>query len=364
MRAQAPVLAGLAAGGLGALATGVVSLGLRSPDAAFLNSLSVGLSTLVLGLLAGLGWRQLSASGAGRRAFIGIWVGFGILVIGAAALSETLIEGMLTYAVPLGVLAFVATGVLTPLLAPYLVGQRRLATPAVLLLGAGVCAMLAGRAAPPSEAIALPTLIASPIASPMASPQPVVGASPAAPSPVARATTRATGHYANVNFAIGSGSKATFTVREQLARMPLPNDAVVSTSALSGEMHLDGRPSTVQLDLQRLSSDQPNRDKYIRNTLFAGEKSATFSVDQPKPLAEGETVGPLEGTVMGMLTIKGGSYPLSIDWQARDDGDAFSIKGHTTFTWKDVGLDPPSSAALVSAEDLINCDVLLIGRPT
>ena len=67
-----------------------------------------------------------------------------------------------------------------------------------------------------------------------------------------------------VTFTVGEGSEATFTVEEKFARVTLPNDAVMRTTALSGEMHLDGRPSVIEIDLHRLSSDQSRRDGYVR----------------------------------------------------------------------------------------------------
>jgi polyisoprenoid-binding protein YceI len=146
--------------------------------------------------------------------------------------------------------------------------------------------------------------------------------------------------------------------------MPLPNDAVVSSSALTGELHLDGRPSTVQLDLQRLNSDQPNRDRYIRTELFAQERYATFSVDNARALPEGTSKGEtLDGKVTGTLALKSGVYPLTFDFRARDDGDVVYVLAHTTFTWADIGLQTPSSSAIVSADEQVSVDVVVAGRP-
>ena len=63
-------------------------------------------------------------------------------------------------------------------------------------------------------------------------------------------------HYQGITFVVSEGSEPTFTVEEQLVRLPLPNDAVMRTTALSGEVQLDGRPSVIEIDLQQLSSDQ------------------------------------------------------------------------------------------------------------
>src|SRR5258708_6942489 len=79
------------------------------------------------------------------------------------------------------------------------------------------------------------------------------------------AKVRAAGEYAGVKFVVGDGSKATFIVGETLAHMPLPNDAVITDSSVSGQVHLDGSPSVIKLDMRRLRSDQPTRDRYIQD---------------------------------------------------------------------------------------------------
>ncbi len=44
--------------------------------------------------------------------------------------------------------------------------------------------------------------------------------------------------------------------------------AVMRTTALEGEIHLDGRPSMVNIDLHQLGSDQRLRDRYVRGSMF------------------------------------------------------------------------------------------------
>ena len=72
--------------------------------------------------------------------------------------------------------------------------------------------------------------------------------------------SRAIGNFDGVTFMVTDESEATFTVGEQLTRLPLPNDAVLKTNALTGEVFLDGRPSSISIDIHRLSSDQRLRD--------------------------------------------------------------------------------------------------------
>ena len=95
---------------------------------------------------------------------------------------------------------------------------------------------------------------------------------------------REVGDYDGVTFVVSEGSEATFTVTEQLANLPLPIDAVMRTTGLSGEVYLDGRPSTILLDLHSMSSDSDFRDGYVRSRMFGGYDVATFTVEAPDPL--------------------------------------------------------------------------------
>ena len=57
----------------------------------------------------------------------------------------------------------------------------------------------------------------------------------------ADAMERTAGQYEGITFNVSEGSEATFTVEEQLANLPLPNDAVLrTTSALTGIVNFDG----------------------------------------------------------------------------------------------------------------------------
>jgi polyisoprenoid-binding protein YceI len=193
------------------------------------------------------------------------------------------------------------------------------------------------------------------------------GASPTPPTPAPAPSGRQAGRYAGVTFVIGQGSKATFTVGETLAGMALPTNAVVSATALSGELHLDGRPSSIKLDLWRLSSDQPTRDRYIRSSMFPNDQFAVFTVDDPRAVPEGASLAQaLDGRVRvtGTLSIRGRSAPLSFDLEGRDDGGVIYVLGRTTFTWKALGLEAPSSAAVLRVNEDVAVEVLLAGRPS
>ena len=175
---------------------------------------------------------------------------------------------------------------------------------------------------------------------------------------------RSTGDYEGFTFVVSEGSEATFTVEEQLARLPLPNDAVLRTTALSGEVYLDGRPSVVEVDLLQLSSDQTYRDRYVRSRMFSEFPVAVFTVEDiggiPDGLAEGEEV---VTNVEGSLEVHGGFFQLAFEIQARDDGDSLFILGRATFTWDQLEVPRPQAQSVVSIEDEVRVEILLAVVP-
>ncbi len=187
-----------------------------------------------------------------------------------------------------------------------------------------------------------------------------------APTPTPRQVTSSSGadHYKGVTFVISEGSEATFTVEEQLVRLPLPNDAVMRTTALSGRVHLDGRPSVIEVDLQQLSSDQEFRDRYVRSRMFGEHPIGIFTLPSiasiPDGLVSGEEVA---GRLTGSLHIRGNTYPLEFDIEARDDGDVMYVVGRTTVTWEQLDIPVPTARSVVSVENEIRVEVLLALTP-
>ncbi len=201
------------------------------------------------------------------------------------------------------------------------------------------------------------TVAPVPTTAPAATAEPVPTTAPAATT---AAAGRSAGQYDGVSFVVSAGSEATFTVEEQLVRLPLPNDAVMRTEALSGEVHLDGRPSVVQIDLQSLTSDQPFRDRYVSERMFGQHPVATFTVPDLLPLPDGLASGEEVMTqVSGSLDIRGNAFPLTFEVEARDDGDAVFVLGRTTFTWDQLDIPRPTARSVASIEDEVRVEILL-----
>ena len=206
---------------------------------------------------------------------------------------------------------------------------------------------------------------AAPADTPTSAPTPEPTAGQAeAPTAEPAPETRAAGEVEGITFAVGEGSEATFTVREELTSVPLPFDAVIRTTALSGEVHMDGRDSVIEIDLQQLSSDNSFRDRYIRSSMFGEHPTGVVTVkgvsDLPGGFASGDTV---TGEVDGELQMRGVTAPLTFEVEARDDGNVIFILGRTTFTWDELQIPKPTARSVVSLDDEVRVEVLLSVTP-
>ena len=180
--------------------------------------------------------------------------------------------------------------------------------------------------------------------------------------------TGASGAEASVHLApvwtVGEGSEATFTVGEKLALFSLPNDAVVKTGALSGTLRRDG-PSVVVIDLLKLSSDQGQRDRYMRGAMFRNTPRALFTFDHvpamPERFVEARVA---EGTVTGSLSMGGKQVPLTFTGEARYEAGAIHLLAKTTFTWAEAGIRAPNLAGIVEVQDMVRVEVRIVAVPT
>lgn len=218
-------------------------------------------------------------------------------------------------------------------------------------------------AAATTEAPATPTpapTAAAPAPTPTPPPAP---ATPAASTP-AYDEDRAIGDIEGVTFVVAEGSEVTFTVEEQLTRLPLPIEAVMRTEEVSGEFQADGSPVVITIDLHSLTSDQDRRDQYVRQRMFSGHPTATFTVDGDRAFPDGFTDGDEVMTqVEGTLSIRGMEFPLTFDITARDDGNVVYLLGETTFTWADLGMEEPQAGIVVWVAEEVLVNVILALKP-
>ena len=244
------------------------------------------------------------------------------------------------------------------------IGLRRafpLAIAGVILSLTIITAAACGSSEDEDDAGDIQPTTAAPVNTPTSAPTREPTAAPTeAPAP----DSRSAGDVEGITFSVGEGSEATFTVREELTSVPLPFDAVIRTTALSGEVHMDGRDSVIEIDLQQLKSDNTFRDRYIHSRMFGEHPTGVVTVrgvnNLPGGFASGETV---TGEVEGELQIRGVTVPLTFEVEARDDGNVVFILGRTTFTWDELQIPKPTARSVVSLDDEVRVEVLLSVTP-
>jgi polyisoprenoid-binding protein YceI len=164
------------------------------------------------------------------------------------------------------------------------------------------------------------------------------------------------------------GSQARYRVREQLAGISFPNDAVGTSSTVTGTLVLGpngavvSNESKLTLDLRTFKSDQERRDGYLqRNTL----ETETFPLAEFVPRrAEGlphpfPTEPPAQAgfRLIGDMTLHGVTSELSWNVIATFVEGRVSGVATTSFPFSTFKLEKPTLARLLSVDDTINLEL-------
>ncbi len=170
-----------------------------------------------------------------------------------------------------------------------------------------------------------------------------------------------------VRFAVApEGNEARYRVREQLAGLSFPNDAVGVTSAVTGTIVVDAATGRVQANASRivvelagLTSDQNRRDNFIRTRTLETEQHPT-AVLVPTELRGLAWPLPATGTVtfqlIGNLTVK--QVTRSTTWEVTLDLSGATMTGTatTSFTFADFAMTKPRVASVLSVDDTIRLE--------
>jgi polyisoprenoid-binding protein YceI len=205
-------------------------------------------------------------------------------------------------------------------------------------------------------------------AAPTASPSAPITTSSALATPTASATALPSGAR---RFAIvAERSVATIRVREQVAAIPAPGDAVLTTRAFSGSVVLlpDGsfaNGSAFAVDLDTLKSDESLRDEWIKfNTLNTRVyPRAEFTLERvngvPMPIApQGEWAATLEGT----MKIHGVERRLAWPVQVTRSSGEVRVRGTTAFRFGDYGMTVPANRLILSVVDDVRLEIDIVAR--
>ena len=162
-----------------------------------------------------------------------------------------------------------------------------------------------------------------------------------------------------------SGSKAEYRVREQLARLNFPNDAVGTTESVTGAIvvNADGSfapESKLTVDMRSLRTDEPKRDGFVReNTLETNRYPSAEFVPRrhkgmPMPLpASGNATFQL----IGDLTLHGVTAEQTWDVAATLAADTVAAKATTRFNFAKYKITIPRVFGLLSVDDDIRLEL-------
>lgn len=169
-----------------------------------------------------------------------------------------------------------------------------------------------------------------------------------------------------MRFVVAStGNEARYRVREQLMGANLPNDAIGTTTQVSGAIlvYADGRivkdSSKIVVNITTLKSDKDRRDGYVQRRTMETDKYPTVefvptSVRGFKgPLP---TSGPVTFELLGDLTVHGSTHPAVWQVTAHADGQDVAGSATTAFTFKDINLDQPKVPVVLSVADTIKLE--------
>ena len=332
-----PILAGVAAGSIGAIAASLIALPIYAPDELVANSVTVTIAALIIGALSGLLWRRIRATQNASRAFALTMVGaFIITMMAAAIIDQTALDRFIPYAGAVSLVIFLSVGLLTPAFARAVAPAWVVLIPVAiaLLVGFG----LFGRGTSADGALELDDLASTTTTSAAAASGRAAGSAPEASG---------SGVYT-----VGDGV-ATYTVPETLRGLAI--DAVGRSESLSGSVSTDGS-FEFTLDLTTFESDQSRRDSRV-SSLFAADPNAVFTSDS-FVWPDGPDGIPVAFDVTGTMTINSTERDLTWQVEARRDGSTISVTGETDIKLTDFGIEPPSIAGIVEVQDEARLEVL------
>jgi len=172
---------------------------------------------------------------------------------------------------------------------------------------------------------------------------------------------------AGAHLDIVDGSSASYRVTEQFVGINFPNDAMGTSSTVSGSIVIaaDGSiapGSKLSIDLRNLKSDQDQRDNFVKTRTLETDKfpMAEFV---PTKISGLPVLIPFQGQtgieLTGNLTIHGVTKEVKFQGIATFGRDGtIAGRAKTSFTFDTFGLTKPSIARLMSVDNKIDLDIL------
>lgn len=161
------------------------------------------------------------------------------------------------------------------------------------------------------------------------------------------------------------GNEARFRVREQLARVEFPSDAIGRTNAVTGMIEfepngtINPEMSKFTVDLTTLKSNSDRRDNYIRRRTLETETypTATFVPTSFRSLPDTlPATGDVYFQLIGDMTVHGVTKPITWTVVARADNGTYTGNATTSFNFAEFGMEVPRVASVLSVVDSITLE--------
>lgn len=161
-------------------------------------------------------------------------------------------------------------------------------------------------------------------------------------------------------------SEARYRVREQLASLSLPSDAIGKTSAITGAIvgktdgTIDASQSKFVVDLSTLQSDRSQRDNFLRRTVLQTDQYqyATFVPTQATGLPSSfPSSGQSAFKLVGDLTIRNVTKPVTWDVTCQGQSTEGLCHASTSFKFEYFDLTQPHVSIVLSIVDNITLEL-------
>ncbi len=201
-------------------------------------------------------------------------------------------------------------------------------------------------------------------AAPAAAQSNAYGSAPQAQPTTATGNATSNGDLIQCTIVAGK-SMASYQVREQLASLSFPSDAIGKTDQITGMIGLkpdgsiDTAVSKFTVDLASLQSDKGMRDNFLRRVVLHTDQypQAVFVPTQVSGLTLPLKTGDVSFKVTGDMTIENVTKPVTWDVTGNFQGNAATGKATTTFKFEDFNLTQPHVASVLSIVDKITLNI-------
>lgn len=162
-----------------------------------------------------------------------------------------------------------------------------------------------------------------------------------------------------------TGNEVRYRIREQLARVELPNDAIGKTTEVTGGIAIGDNGQIIAaeskfvVNVASLASDRDRRDGYVRSRTLQTDQHPTVEFS-PLRLQGLPRVLPTSGShtfdMTGNLTVRGVTRPATWKVTARPANGEVSGSAWTAFTFADFNIDQPRVSIVLSVADTIRLE--------